>query len=89
MHPAPGTTEIFFCNGMEGHYLNVYIPGQKQYLTLCEVKVTGEPTKNPPFAGNLNPPILYYINILYCNFVSHCLSSIIYMFWFAFLLCLK
>ncbi|XP_070988123.1 pentraxin fusion protein-like [Oncorhynchus clarkii lewisi] len=28
----------FHCNGMEGQYINVVIPGRNEYLTLCEVE---------------------------------------------------
>uniref|UniRef100_A0A3B1JIF4 Si:ch211-215k15.4 n=1 Tax=Astyanax mexicanus TaxID=7994 RepID=A0A3B1JIF4_ASTMX len=33
----------FQCNGMEGRYINIVIPGRKEYLTLCEVEVYGAP----------------------------------------------
>uniref|UniRef100_A0A3B1JLA8 Si:ch211-215k15.4 n=1 Tax=Astyanax mexicanus TaxID=7994 RepID=A0A3B1JLA8_ASTMX len=33
----------FQCNGMEGRYVNIVIPGRKEYLTLCEVEVYGAP----------------------------------------------
>ncbi|XP_014905342.1 fucolectin-7-like [Poecilia latipinna] len=36
---APGFTETFQCNGMDGRYINVVIPGRNEYLTLCEVEV--------------------------------------------------
>ncbi|XP_072548657.1 fucolectin-1-like [Salminus brasiliensis] len=36
-------TLTFQCNGMEGRYINVVIPGRKEYLTLCEVEVNGVP----------------------------------------------
>ncbi|XP_054903035.1 uncharacterized protein LOC129370845 [Poeciliopsis prolifica] len=36
---APGFTETFQCNGMDGRYINVVIPGRQEYLTLCEVEV--------------------------------------------------
>uniref|UniRef100_A0A667XUE7 Si:ch211-215k15.4 n=1 Tax=Myripristis murdjan TaxID=586833 RepID=A0A667XUE7_9TELE len=38
-HIAAGVTENFQCNGMEGRYINIVIPGRKEYLTLCEVEV--------------------------------------------------
>ncbi|XP_050932137.1 uncharacterized protein LOC108889124 isoform X10 [Lates calcarifer] len=41
---AAGTSETFVCNGMEGRYINIVIPGRKEYLTLCEVEVTGQPS---------------------------------------------
>ncbi|XP_014856916.1 PREDICTED: uncharacterized protein LOC106926467 [Poecilia mexicana] len=31
----------FACNGMEGRYVNIVIPGRSEYLTLCEVEVYG------------------------------------------------
>uniref|UniRef100_UPI003AAE021F fucolectin-like n=1 Tax=Centroberyx gerrardi TaxID=166262 RepID=UPI003AAE021F len=37
-----GTSKTFKCNGMEGRYVNIVIPGRKEYLTLCEVEVYGE-----------------------------------------------
>uniref|UniRef100_A0A803J4A7 Fucolectin uncharacterized LOC100491211 n=1 Tax=Xenopus tropicalis TaxID=8364 RepID=A0A803J4A7_XENTR len=39
-------TNILFCNGMEGRYLSVVIPGRKGPLTLCEVEVYGEESPN-------------------------------------------
>ncbi|XP_028985089.2 uncharacterized protein LOC114843053 [Betta splendens] len=36
-----GATQSFQCNGMNGRYVNVVIPGRKEYLTLCEVEVYG------------------------------------------------
>uniref|UniRef100_A0A3Q1H4U0 Fucolectin tachylectin-4 pentraxin-1 domain-containing protein n=1 Tax=Anabas testudineus TaxID=64144 RepID=A0A3Q1H4U0_ANATE len=34
-----GFTQSFQCNGMDGRYVNVVIPGRAEYLTLCEVEV--------------------------------------------------
>lgn len=39
-----GISKTFVCNGMEGRYVNIVIPGRKEYLTLCEVEVHGEPS---------------------------------------------
>ncbi|XP_069549454.1 uncharacterized protein [Brachyistius frenatus] len=39
---AAGTSQTFECEGMEGRYVNIVIPGRKEYLTLCEVEVFGE-----------------------------------------------
>uniref|UniRef100_A0A8D0CQF5 Fucolectin tachylectin-4 pentraxin-1 domain-containing protein n=1 Tax=Sander lucioperca TaxID=283035 RepID=A0A8D0CQF5_SANLU len=39
---AAGTSQTFMCNRMEGHYVNIVIPGRQEYLTLCEVEVTGQ-----------------------------------------------
>ncbi|XP_068586010.1 uncharacterized protein [Cebidichthys violaceus] len=36
-----GFTESFQCNGMDGRYINIVIPGRSEYLTLCEVEVYG------------------------------------------------
>ncbi|KAK2844312.1 hypothetical protein Q5P01_010971 [Channa striata] len=38
-----GDSKTFDCNGMEGQYVNIVIPGRQEYLTLCEVEVTGQP----------------------------------------------
>ncbi|XP_026040496.1 uncharacterized protein LOC113032058, partial [Astatotilapia calliptera] len=38
---APGASQTFACNGMEGRYINIVIPGRTEYLTLCEVEVDG------------------------------------------------
>uniref|UniRef100_A0A667XKD5 F5/8 type C domain-containing protein n=1 Tax=Myripristis murdjan TaxID=586833 RepID=A0A667XKD5_9TELE len=38
---AGGVTETFQCDGMEGRYVNLVIPGRKEFLTLCEVEVYG------------------------------------------------
>ncbi|XP_060761158.1 uncharacterized protein LOC132871017 [Neoarius graeffei] len=37
----PGFTQNFQCNGMDGRYVNIVIPGRRVYLTLCEVEVYG------------------------------------------------
>ncbi|XP_035862493.1 uncharacterized protein LOC116058018 isoform X3 [Sander lucioperca] len=42
---AAGTSQTFVCNGMEGRYVNIVIPGRREYLTLCEVEVTGTVTE--------------------------------------------
>ncbi|XP_028435574.1 uncharacterized protein LOC114556740 [Perca flavescens] len=39
---AAGSSQTFVCNGMEGRYVNIVIPGRREYLTLCEVEVTGQ-----------------------------------------------
>uniref|UniRef100_A0A667XKE0 Fucolectin tachylectin-4 pentraxin-1 domain-containing protein n=1 Tax=Myripristis murdjan TaxID=586833 RepID=A0A667XKE0_9TELE len=39
-HIVGGGTETFQCNGMEGRYVNVVVPGRREYLTLCEVEFT-------------------------------------------------
>ncbi|KAL7393677.1 hypothetical protein ABVT39_014307 [Epinephelus coioides] len=37
-----GATREFNCNGgMEGRYVNIFIPGRAEYLSLCEVEVYG------------------------------------------------
>uniref|UniRef100_A0A3P9DI06 Fucolectin tachylectin-4 pentraxin-1 domain-containing protein n=1 Tax=Maylandia zebra TaxID=106582 RepID=A0A3P9DI06_9CICH len=38
---AAGASQTFACNGMEGRYINIVIPGRTEYLTLCEVEVDG------------------------------------------------
>ncbi|XP_017559408.1 fucolectin-3-like [Pygocentrus nattereri] len=36
-------TMSFECNGMEGRYINIVIPGRSEFLILCEVEVNGAP----------------------------------------------
>ncbi|XP_040899833.1 uncharacterized protein si:ch211-215k15.4 [Toxotes jaculatrix] len=36
-----GFTQNFQCNGMNGRFINIVIPGRAEYLTLCEVEVYG------------------------------------------------
>uniref|UniRef100_A0A8C6TR27 Si:ch211-215k15.4 n=1 Tax=Neogobius melanostomus TaxID=47308 RepID=A0A8C6TR27_9GOBI len=36
-----GSTEGFNCNGMDGRYVNIVIPGRVEYLHVCEVEVYG------------------------------------------------
>ncbi|XP_054477050.1 uncharacterized protein LOC129109111 [Anoplopoma fimbria] len=38
---APGFTENFQCNRMDGRYVNIVIPGRSEALILCEVEVYG------------------------------------------------
>uniref|UniRef100_A0A8C1S3Y8 Fucolectin tachylectin-4 pentraxin-1 domain-containing protein n=1 Tax=Cyprinus carpio TaxID=7962 RepID=A0A8C1S3Y8_CYPCA len=37
-----GVSSTYICNDMEGRYVNLIIPGDSKYLTLCEVEVYGE-----------------------------------------------
>ncbi|XP_048039126.1 uncharacterized protein LOC125263968 [Megalobrama amblycephala] len=37
-----GESYSYSCNGMEGRYVNLIIPGDKKILTLCEVEVFGK-----------------------------------------------
>ncbi|KAF3855692.1 hypothetical protein F7725_016415 [Dissostichus mawsoni] len=39
-----GTSKTFECNGMDGQYVTIVIRGREEYLTLCEVEVTGQPS---------------------------------------------
>ncbi|XP_060906970.1 uncharacterized protein LOC132984246 [Labrus mixtus] len=51
---AAGASKTFQCNDMEGRYVTIVIPNKKQYLTLCEVEVTGETTgKTRAIATNI------------------------------------
>ncbi|XP_053182675.1 uncharacterized protein LOC128366051 [Scomber japonicus] len=38
---AAGFTQTFQCNGMDGRYVNIVIPGRQEYLIICEVEVYG------------------------------------------------
>ncbi len=35
-------SSTYTCNDMEGRYVNLFIPGDSKFLTLCEVEVYGE-----------------------------------------------
>ncbi|XP_049913329.1 uncharacterized protein LOC126398150 [Epinephelus moara] len=49
-----GASKTFVCNGMEGQYVNIVIPGRPEYLTVCEVEVTGQVAGNPtPAVSNI------------------------------------
>uniref|UniRef100_A0A8C2GY43 Fucolectin tachylectin-4 pentraxin-1 domain-containing protein n=1 Tax=Cyprinus carpio TaxID=7962 RepID=A0A8C2GY43_CYPCA len=37
-----GVSSTYTCNNMEGRYVNLFLPGDSKYLTLCEVEVYGE-----------------------------------------------
>ncbi|XP_053885703.1 pentraxin fusion protein-like [Malaclemys terrapin pileata] len=41
-----GETHSFDCEGMQGQYVTVTIPGTEKYLTLCEVQVFGLPVNS-------------------------------------------
>ncbi|XP_075067561.1 uncharacterized protein LOC142157958 [Mixophyes fleayi] len=47
------------CNGMEGRYVSIVIPGEKKLMTLCEVEVYEEPVPNLP-------------NTICCDAIMHC-----------------
>ncbi|XP_044213979.1 uncharacterized protein LOC122986724 [Thunnus albacares] len=40
-HIPAGFTHTFDCNGMDGRYVSIVIPGRSDYLHLCEVEVYG------------------------------------------------
>ncbi|XP_066479181.1 fucolectin-4-like [Tiliqua scincoides] len=40
-NPSPGSISTIHCNGQEGRYVSISIPGRAEYLTLCEVEVYG------------------------------------------------
>ena len=46
-----GQTKSFECGGMVGRYVNIFLPGQKKMLTLCEVEVTTTLLKQPVIPG--------------------------------------
>ncbi|XP_023255855.1 fucolectin-1-like, partial [Seriola lalandi dorsalis] len=37
----PGHVATFYCNGIDGRYVNVVIPDREEFLSLCEVEVIG------------------------------------------------
>lgn len=54
----PGSTHTFDCKGMEGRYVNIVIPGKKEFLSLCEVEVTGQFSQKPASTGRYNSILL-------------------------------
>ncbi|KAL4007285.1 hypothetical protein ACER0C_001137 [Sarotherodon galilaeus] len=48
-HIKAGKTYTYWCDGgsMEGRFVNVFLPGQKKTLTLCEVEVYAAPAGYP------------------------------------------
>ncbi|KAM7176074.1 uncharacterized protein RBU57_001934 isoform 3-T3 [Macrochelys suwanniensis] len=48
-----GSTSTICCNGLEGRYVTIVIPGRAGYLTLCEVEVLDQGCAPPPGAENL------------------------------------
>lgn len=49
---------------MEGRYINILIPARKDYLSLCEVKVTGQPSEKPAQTGKLTIFIIFVSDYL-------------------------
>ncbi|KAM4694452.1 uncharacterized protein O3C94_004946 [Discoglossus pictus] len=43
-HIPAGATQTFQCNNMVGRYVNIVIPGKKEWLHFCEVQVFAIPT---------------------------------------------
>uniref|UniRef100_A0A672PK16 Fucolectin tachylectin-4 pentraxin-1 domain-containing protein n=1 Tax=Sinocyclocheilus grahami TaxID=75366 RepID=A0A672PK16_SINGR len=57
--PLPaGSTVSFSCGGMEGRYVNMYLPDIQMYLTLCEVEVYG--AENLALKGTAVQSTTYY-----------------------------
>nr|XP_014433017.1 uncharacterized protein LOC102447856 isoform X1 [Pelodiscus sinensis]XP_025044467.1 uncharacterized protein LOC102447856 isoform X1 [Pelodiscus sinensis]XP_025044468.1 uncharacterized protein LOC102447856 isoform X1 [Pelodiscus sinensis] len=51
--PSPGSLNSICCNGLEGHFVTIVIPGRMEQLTLCEVEVLSQSCAPPPGAQNL------------------------------------
>ena len=41
-HIGAGATETYNCGEMTGRYVNIVIPGKREFLTLAEVEVYGQ-----------------------------------------------
>uniref|UniRef100_A0A8C3SEE8 Fucolectin tachylectin-4 pentraxin-1 domain-containing protein n=1 Tax=Chelydra serpentina TaxID=8475 RepID=A0A8C3SEE8_CHESE len=48
-----GSVSTISCNGLEGRYVTILIPGRSGILTLCEVEVIAQRCIPPPEARNL------------------------------------
>uniref|UniRef100_A0A673HFX1 Fucolectin tachylectin-4 pentraxin-1 domain-containing protein n=1 Tax=Sinocyclocheilus rhinocerous TaxID=307959 RepID=A0A673HFX1_9TELE len=46
-----GVSFTYICNDMEGRYVNLFIPGDKRFLTVCEVEVYGVASGSAPTAN--------------------------------------
>ncbi|XP_074844003.1 uncharacterized protein LOC142009604 [Carettochelys insculpta] len=44
---SPGSLSTIYCNGLEGRYVTIVIPGREEYLTLCEVEVLSQGSALP------------------------------------------
>ncbi|XP_076592863.1 uncharacterized protein LOC143324359 [Chaetodon auriga] len=51
-----GFTRNFQCNGMDGRYVNIVIPGKTEHLLLCEVEVYGSRAQ---FSGIWKPFVVF------------------------------
>nr|XP_025044461.1 uncharacterized protein LOC112547122 [Pelodiscus sinensis] len=49
----PGSLSTICCNGLEGRYVTIVIPGRAEYLSLCEVEVLSQSCIPPQWAQNL------------------------------------
>ncbi|XP_030638987.1 uncharacterized protein LOC115819623 [Chanos chanos] len=45
-------TQTFYCNGMKGRYLNIFLPGCDKHLSLCEVEVNARTDSDSNNKGN-------------------------------------
>ncbi|KAG6926957.1 hypothetical protein G0U57_010783, partial [Chelydra serpentina] len=43
-----GSVSTICCNGLEGRYVTIVIPGRAEFLTLCEVEVIAQGCAPPP-----------------------------------------
>uniref|UniRef100_K7F5D6 Fucolectin tachylectin-4 pentraxin-1 domain-containing protein n=1 Tax=Pelodiscus sinensis TaxID=13735 RepID=K7F5D6_PELSI len=50
---VPGSLSTVCCNGWQGRYVTITIPGRAEHLTLCEVEVLSQSCAPPPGAQNL------------------------------------
>uniref|UniRef100_A0A8C2BVS5 Fucolectin tachylectin-4 pentraxin-1 domain-containing protein n=1 Tax=Cyprinus carpio TaxID=7962 RepID=A0A8C2BVS5_CYPCA len=48
-----GVSSTYICNDMDGRYVNLFLPGDSRFLTLCEVEVYGEGKKNNNIATSI------------------------------------
>ncbi|XP_075039882.1 uncharacterized protein LOC142099863 isoform X3 [Mixophyes fleayi] len=51
-----GETMSFNCKGMEGRYMTITIPGEYQFLTVCEVQIFAEPVEPSQEATLISDP---------------------------------
>uniref|UniRef100_A0A8C2A2H5 Fucolectin tachylectin-4 pentraxin-1 domain-containing protein n=1 Tax=Cyprinus carpio TaxID=7962 RepID=A0A8C2A2H5_CYPCA len=61
-----GVSSTYICNDMDGRYVNLFLPGDSRFLTLCEVEVYGEGVIKQTdlvFWETINGFIYFFLNL--------------------------
>ncbi len=68
-----GGTQTFDFKPVKGRYVNIFLPGQEKYLTLCEVQV---------FAGKVKESEIKCVHVLCFMFVFYVQKLFMYLLIF-------